>query len=81
MGGANHSGWLPSGALVPQSTPQRTVLLDFEIVQETLSSFFLEWTGSGREVSGDTWHPDLEAAISQAQHSFGIELGEWHEPE
>jgi hypothetical protein len=80
FGGEDHSGWLPAGASAPLPTPCRTVLVDFLIVQEEQSSFLLEWIGPDRETSGDTWHPDLDAALSQAQHSFGIEHGEWCEP-
>lgn len=46
-------------------TRERLVVLDFSIVQEDSSWFLLVWSGPDRETSGDTWHPDLDAAIDR----------------
>jgi len=64
FGGADRAGWLPPDAVTSQPMQKRTVFLDFEIVQQTLSSLFLVWTRLDRELSGDTWHPDVEASLS-----------------
>jgi hypothetical protein len=80
FGGESHSGWLPAGTNTPLPTTARTVCVDFSIVQQEQSSFLLLWAGPDQETTGDTWQPDLEAALLQAQHSFGIEPGEWREP-
>jgi hypothetical protein len=80
FGGEDHSGWLPAGTITPLPTPSRTAFVDFTVVQEGQSSFLLEWVGPDQATSGDTWHPDLDAALLQAQHSFGIEPEEWREP-
>jgi hypothetical protein len=77
FGGHNHAGWLPVDAAHPRPTPERQVLVDFSIVEEDPSSFLLIWSGPDKETSGDTWHPDLDAAIQQAESWFGIEPREW----
>jgi hypothetical protein len=78
FGGQEHAGWLPDQAAKPMPTPERHVVVDFAIVQEDSSSFLLIWSGPDKETSGDTWHPDIDAAIEQAESWFGIEPDEWH---
>ena len=51
--------------------------MDFTIVEQEAASFLFSWSGPDRETSGDTWHTDIEAAMIQAQSSFGIEPQEW----
>lgn len=75
--GQEHSGWLPAHAAQPLTSSERVELIDFAIFQEDASSFILEWTGPDNETSGDTWHPDLDAALQQAHESFGVEPSEW----
>ena len=79
FGGHEHSGWLPDLAARPLPTPERLVAVDFAIVQEGPSSFVLEWSGPDSASSGDTWHPDVDAALEQARGWFGIQPDEWHE--
>jgi hypothetical protein len=59
-------------------TPERLVSVDFFIIEEDPSSVLLVWSGPDKETSGDTWHPDLDAAIQQAEVWFGIEPSEWN---
>ena len=77
QGGERHSGWLPEGAAHPRPTSVREVTVDFSVSQEGPASFILRWEGPDRDTTGDTWHPDLEAALEQAAIMFGVHPDEW----
>ena len=39
----------------------------------------LERYSARKEFAGDTWHPDIEEALEQAELEFSDSLGEWKE--
>jgi hypothetical protein len=80
FGGQAHSGWLPEGAATPAPTPIEEQLLDLTIASDR-NGYMLEWRGADTRHSGDTWHESLEDALHQAQMQFGIEPGDWREPD
>ena len=76
VGGDAHHGWLPLGAAAPLPTPELTVAFDVQVRTED-TSWFLEWTCSRPEFSGDLCCRDLGDALDAALDQFGIEADEW----
>jgi hypothetical protein len=77
FGGEEHSGWLPKGATTPPAMPLTRVELGFAIVEEEQGGYILEWRGPTPETSGDTWHSSVEAAVTEAERTFGVPEDAW----
>jgi hypothetical protein len=79
FGGEVHEGWLPRGASVPQPTAVERVSIDLRILAAGGSAYVLEWSGSTRQRSGDTWHFSLADALAEAERDFGVGPDEWQD--
>ena len=77
FGGHAHTGWLPHDALQPEPTAITRVDLALAILEEPGGGFTLEWKGPSPDTSGDTWHASLDAAVSEADRSFGVPAEAW----
>jgi hypothetical protein len=74
LGGPN-SGWRPQGA-APYSTKSLALTLE---IRSSDDGVFLISIPEGGGASGDTWHPSVEEAMSQAEAQFGVPPGAWKE--
>ncbi len=77
FGGKEHSGWLPRGATIAPPIPLTRVELAFAILKEEQAGYILEWRGPTTETSGDTWHSSVEAAVAEAERTFGVPEDAW----
>src|SRR5690242_14316748 len=76
VGGDQHSGWLPAGAVIPLSKPLREVRFTFELHFDG-SGFLLCYHSEDHSLYGDTWHESQLEAKRAAFEGFGVQLDEW----
>ena len=66
FGGAQHSGWLPPGAITPLPTPIEDVILDVEI-EAVDGGFLLIYQSRDGSKFADSWFQTLEQAEAAAR--------------
>jgi hypothetical protein len=73
--GGPDSGWRPPGS-APYTTQSQLLTLE---IHDSDDGFFLYSIPDGGGMIGDTWHPTLDDALSQAESQFGVAQSEWVE--
>ncbi len=49
------------------------------VIEETREGFYLYRYTENGDIAGDTWHPNLEEAIKQAEFEFGVTSDAWED--
>ncbi len=76
IGGTQHSGWLPEGAVHPLPTPVREVSFNLEIQFDGFG-YLLCYVSQEGDLYGDTWHGSFDQAVAVAAEDFGVRPSQW----
>lgn len=75
--GEPQSGWRPVGSTPFPPEPVERITIELTL-SETEEGFFLQsGSDSARYSGGDSWHPSLDDALSQAHTQFGASPDSW----
>ncbi|HVU89880.1 MAG TPA: hypothetical protein VHD36_21295 [Pirellulales bacterium] len=77
IGGEEHSGWLPAGAVKPLPTPVRDVLVDIEIERNGPNDCLLICAAQDGSFCWDDWFQSIDDAERAAKERYGIESRDW----
>jgi hypothetical protein len=72
-----HSGWLPSNAVVPQDTSPARESLDIQMMDCENGEVLLVWRYKDEEREHDSWCGSIEDAEEMAERVFGIARESW----